>query len=346
VYIIWILLGIVLLFCVLFFCFAYFLSGGNYQGPVSDHFNGKRFQNPSGVNAKGFKDVAKFIKTRELDKWNNNFNAYVRNEKLPETNPKNFQFLFVNHSSFLLQHQGLNILTDPIWSKRCSPFQFAGPARYRPPGLGFDYLPNIDVVLISHNHYDHLDKNTIKKLNQKHNPVYLVPLGVDKIMKKWGCKKVVALDWWETYAMGSLNFMATPANHFSSRGTFDRNTTLWCGYILRSVFKTIYYVGDTGYGKNFKNFKDKVGSIDITFIPIGAFKPEWFMGPIHVSPEEAIKLHFEIDSKQSVAMHFGTFPLADDNPERAIKRLNAAMDKNMLTKEDFLIPQEGIVYNL
>ena len=338
------ILGIIILIPLLFVIIGYLLSGGNYTGPASDHFNGKRFQNPSRRKANSFKQVGEYVQKREPDKWTPNPNAYVRTETPPLPDPNDIQYIFVNHSSFLIQHQGLNILTDPIWSKRCSPFQFIGPQRQRPPGLDFSSLPKIDIVLISHNHYDHLDKGTIKKLNKDHEPTYVVPLGVDIIMKKWGCKKVKSLDWWQSISVDSLHIHSAPANHFSSRGTFDRNTTLWCGYIIKSEDKTIYYVGDTGYGDNFKLIPEKFPSIDLSFIPIGAFKPEWFMGPIHVTPEEAVEIHKDVQSKKSVAMHFGTFPLADDNPERAIKRLIASLSKNQIGRKEFIIPEEGKIY--
>ncbi len=342
--IIYVILGILIAFPLLVISFGYFLSGGNYTGPVSAHFNGKRFKNPSGRDANSFKDVGKYIKDRKPDAWSYNKEAYVRQEELPNAKAEEIQYLFVNHSTFLIQHQGHNILTDPIWSKRCSPFQFAGPKRFRPPGLEFSYLPSIDLVLISHNHYDHLDKNTIKALNKNHNPTYLVPLGVDKIMKKWGCENVISLDWWQNKKVDNLEITAIPANHFSSRGTFDRNTTLWCGYVIKSDNKTIYYVGDTGYGPNFGLVKEKFPPIDLSFIPIGAFRPEWFMGPIHVTPEEGIKIHLDVASKKSVAMHFGTFPLADDNSQRAISRLRSELDRLAISESEFSVPQEGIVY--
>ncbi len=323
---------------------GYILSTRPYKGPITQHFNGKRFQNPSRRKANSFKEVGQYIQKREPDKWAFQNDAFIRKELPPVPNEEQVQFIFINHSTFLIQHKGLNILTDPIWSKRCSPFQFIGPQRMRPPGLDFDALPKIDVVLISHNHYDHMDKNTIKRLNKVHQPTYICPLGNDKILKSWGCKNIVCKDWWSVTEIADLQFHIIPANHFSSRGFYDRNTSQWCGFYIQSNQRRIYYVGDTGYGDNFEEVKSRIGSPDLSFIPIGAFKPEWFMGPIHVTPEEAIQIHLDVESTKSIAMHFGTFPLADDNPKRAKERLLKGLKKAQLNESDFEIVEEGKVH--
>lgn len=321
------------------------LSTKAYKGPVSDHFDGKKFYN-RGREAKGFREVGNYAAKRVPDKWVENYENYTRNDAIPIPNSDDIQFIFVNHSSFLIQHQDVNILTDPIWSKRCSPFQFAGPKRMRPPGLAFEVLPKIDIVLISHNHYDHLDRLTIKELNKQHQPTYIAPLGMKQIMSKFGCQKIIVLDWWESCQVNNLRITATPANHFSSRGIRDRNTSLWCGYHIQSENKKIHFVGDTGYSSVFKEIGNRLGPMDISFIPIGAYLPEWFMSPIHVNPHESIKIHFDIKSKQSVAMHFGTFPLADDNPERSTSRLVKARQESNLSEHEFMIPDEGHIYSL
>lgn len=339
----WILILVIVSLPIIVILVGYLLSAGNYKGPRSSHFNGKRFLNPSRRSAGSFKDVGDYVRKRKPDKWIYRPNAFVKEDPIPEPHPDKIQYLFINHSTFLIQVDGLNILTDPIWSKRCSPFQFAGPKRMRPPGLKFDLLPNIDIVLISHNHYDHLDVGTIKRLNKNHKPIYVVPLGVSTFMKKLGCKNIIELDWWQAHNLHGLKVTPTPANHFSSRGTFDRNTTQWSGYVINSKKYQIYFVGDTGYGDNFKDLKDKMGPMDLSFIPIGAYLPKWFMGPIHVCPEEAVQIHLDVESKKSVAMHFGTFPLADDNPERSTRELAEARVLKGITEEDFVIPKEGVV---
>ena len=163
-------------------------------------------------------------------------------------------------------------------------------------------------------------------------------------MRKWGCQKVTELDWHGSSTHAALSITALPANHFSSRGTRDRNTSLWCGYLISSAQKKIYYVGDTGYSPVFEKTGKEYGPFDLCLIPIGAYLPRWFMGPIHVSPEQSVQVHKDLNSHKSVAMHFGTFKLADDNPLRAKKELKEALEKNNLTEEDFHIPNEGHSY--
>lgn len=344
------ILAIIIVFCtflLLIQLISRALSTKPYTGPRSDHFNGRRFQNPSGTNAKGPQAVAEYMGKRSPDKWPKDLDQSIRQTPLTIPKPDAIQYTFVNHSTFLIQHSGLNILTDPIWSKRCSPFQFAGPKRQRPPGLPFESLPHIHLVLITHNHYDHLDKNTILKLNRTQDqPTYFVPLGLTPLMKKWGCKKIVELDWHQSADFNDCNITALPANHFSSRGTHDRNTSLWCGYLIISPTKKFYYLGDTGYSDVFEKTGKEYGPFDLCFIPIGAFKPEWFMGPIHISPTQAVQVHEDLNSPQSVAMHFGTFKLADDNPETAKQGLATARQENNISEEEFFIPREGESYTL
>lgn len=333
----------VTLFILLVILIGYLLSCKPYKGPISDHFDGKKFINPSRRPANGLKEVGEYGRKRKPDRWTIVRDPEYKTRTVPAPQRGKVQYTFINHSTFIIHIDGLNILTDPIWSERCSPFQFAGPRRMRPPGIAFENLPKIDLVILSHNHYDHMDKNTLKKIQQKHNPSYIVPLGLSPLMKKWGCKKVEELDWWQETTFQNLKIKATPANHFSSRGIFDRDKTLWSGYILESTASKIYYTGDTGYSDIFKEIGATEGPFDLSFIPIGAYKPEWFMSPIHISPDEAIQVHHDVRSRQSVAMHFGTFPLADDNPERSTSRLRVLLEED---HSQFSIPKEGETYVL
>lgn len=340
------LLFVFVIFCFVVFLFGFFLSGPTYKGPKSDHFDGKKFINPNGLEAKGFKDVFKFIRERKMEPYKFNYETFVRTDSLPEKlEESKIKITFVNHSTFLIQYAGLNILTDPIWSFRCSPFQFAGPHRMRPPGVKFEDLPNIDLVLLSHNHYDHFDTNTVKDLIKKCQPQFVVPLGMKNAIEKLGGNKVEEIDWHQSIEFEKLNITGTPANHFTSRGFFDRDKTLWCGYLLQFGKHKLYFVGDTGYGPNFKEIGNTHGPIDISLIPIGAYKPEWFMGPIHISPPQAIQVHKDIQSIQSIAMHFGTFPLADDGQDTAQNELILAMKNEKMDPSKFLIPDEGFSYD-
>lgn len=338
-------IGIILLAVVLLtVIFGFVLSGPGHEGGMTDHFDGKRFINPNGLAAQNLLGVLKFGIYRKPEKWIKDYETDTRTEAIPKPKQDEVQVSFVNHSTFLIQVGGLNILTDPVWSKRCSPFQWAGPERMRPPGFSMDLLPKIDIVLLSHNHYDHLDVNTIKAIHQKHKPKFVVPLGVGKFLSKLGVTDSSELDWGQTENIDSCSIKGIPANHFSSRGLFDRDKTLWCGYLLKFGDYKIYFLGDSGYGSNFKTLGEEEGSIDLALIPIGAYLPKWFMSPIHVSPEEAVQVHKDVRAKQSIAMHFGTFPLADDAMETPIQELRKALAKSNLPKEEFMVPDEGGVY--
>lgn len=324
---------------------GYLLSVRPYRGPQSDHFDGTVFKNPSGQSSKGLGSVFRYLRENRPDPWPDHYEDYVHRDPLPPPPPDGLRLIFVNHSTFLLQYRGLNILTDPIWSNRCSPFQWAGPHRKRPPGLAWEALPPIDLVLLSHNHYDHLDAPTLRRLHQKQKPPqYIVPLGLGDFVRRLGATAIVELDWWEQHDLGPLRIQALPANHFSSRGIFDRDKTLWAGFLLESEGEKIYFVGDTGYSDVFEHIGQKLGPVDLALIPIGAYLPHWFMSPIHVSPAEAVRIHRDLQCRQSVAMHFGTFPLAADNPERSARELRVALEEQAVPREDFAIPDEGKRY--
>ena len=315
-----------------------------YSGEISDHYNGKKFINTNGDEGNELKDVFKFLRTSK-GKWTKNYETYTRDSLIKNNYTDDIKLIFVNHSTFLIQLDTLNILTDPIWSKRCSPSQLIGPARYRPAGITFESLPNIDVVLISHNHYDHLDKQTIKRLQKEHKPQFIVPLGVSHFFKKIGVENVIEIDWDEEVKFKALKIKATPAVHFSSRGIFDRDKTLWCGYIVEGS-KKIYFASDTAYDETiFKKMGTENPKIDLSIIPIGAYKPNWFMTRIHTNPSEAAQIHLDLKSKQSVAAHFGTFALANEAQGEAIKDLKTALLDKKIENGKFIIPEEGIFYS-
>jgi L-ascorbate metabolism protein UlaG (beta-lactamase superfamily) len=318
------------------------LSAPTYNGPTSDHFNGKQFINPTGVKAKGLPDVFKWMRQRKRGPWTEKKDLPAGPRPLPRYDG-GVRITFINHSTFLIQVDGVNIITDPVWSERVSPFSFAGPKRMRPPGIIFHDLPRIDLVLLSHNHYDHLDIATIKRIHDKYNPQYIVPLGVAAYLKKNKIDSVKELDWWQTTAFGTgFTIEAVPAQHFSGRGTFDRDGTLWCGYAIHGAHGNVYFAGDTGY--NPATFKE-IGARTkptLAIIPIGAFKPEWFMSPIHCSPGEAVEIFKDLGSPQSIASHFGTFPLADDGFEDPIEQLADALKRAGIPEERFLVLKEGI----
>jgi N-acyl-phosphatidylethanolamine-hydrolysing phospholipase D len=230
------------------------------------------------------------------------------------------QITWIGHSTFLVQVDGLNFLTDPVWSDRCSPVTFAGPKRYRHVPFDIKDLPKIDFVLISHNHYDHLDGPSVEKLHklqQPHAPVWIVPLGVASWFRKTlkGALNVVELGWWDCFPLNeSLDVVGTPAQHWSKRTATDDFCSLWGGFAVTSKRsgKNIFFAGDTGYCSAFKEIRRKFGSFDLALIPIGAYLPRDLMRNQHVDPREAVQIHKDINSKQSVGMHWGTFVLTDE----------------------------------
>ncbi len=230
-------------------------------------------------------------------------------------NPTAAQVTWIGHSTFLLQVDGLNILTDPIFSERASPVSFAGPKRSTPPAMSVEQLPPIDIVLISHNHYDHLDKPSIKALQSKqprNPPSYYVPLGQKAWFDKLGVSQVIELDWWDKVNVGKTTVHAVPVQHWSSRSPFDRNKALWAGFIIDLPSLRTLFVGDSGYSNDFKAIADRLGTVDLALVPIGAYDPRWFMKSAHMNPEEALQVVQDVGAKRAIGMHWGTFSLTDE----------------------------------
>jgi L-ascorbate metabolism protein UlaG (beta-lactamase superfamily) len=326
------------------FAIGAFLSAPSYKGKVSDHYDGKAFFNPHRNVVQGFSDVLKWMLNRKSPKWPSASSpAYG---KRPLDSEREFiRITFVNHSTFLIQVDGLNILTDPIWSQRASPFTWAGPKRTKYPGIKLEDLPRIHAVLVSHNHYDHLDIETMRILFGGHHPRVITPLGVKAFLDSEGVTGATDLDWWQESPLSdSVVVQAVPAQHFSGRGMSDRNQTLWCGYVIKTSRGNIYFAGDTGYNtSDFKSIGDKVGPMRISLLPIGAYLPRWFMSPVHVSPDEAVLIHQDVKSMKSIGMHFGTFPLADEGPGQAERDLNDALQKHGVARDQFITLVEGEV---
>jgi L-ascorbate metabolism protein UlaG (beta-lactamase superfamily) len=338
---IYLLLALITLFFISILIIGFFLSTPGYKGPATDHFDGKKFRNLNGVEAKGFKDIFKWLREgRSPRVWKENLTPSTPFDG-EESKMGECRISFINHSTFFIQIDGLNILTDPVWSKHASPFQFAGPKRMKQPGLKMESLGRVDFILLTHNHYDHLDLTALKRLDHLYAPRIITALGVDLFLHKKGFRNIQALDWWEKTSLKHIKLHSTPTQHFSSRGIFDRDRSLWCGFVLQSDHHNIYYVGDSGYGAFFKEIGDRLGPFDASIIPIGAFKPEWFMQPIHVNPAQAIQIHHDVSSKMSIACHYGTFPLADDSMDDPVDLLTQNIEQNKAEKIDFRTLEHG-----
>lgn len=337
-------LGLILAVPILMFVVGIAISGPRYRGAVSDHFDGKRFLNPQNVRVNGGIAVLKWMITRKKGPWTRDLQRTKTQHPLARYSD-GIRVTFVNHSTFLIQVHGLNILTDPVWARRVSPFTWAGPQRMTAPGIRFEELPRIDVVVLTHNHYDHLDIATMRMIFGAHHPRIFVPLGVRAFLEQQSVRGSEEVDWWDEVIVNKdIKIQAVPAQHFSGRGFLDRDATLWCGYVFKTGHGNIYFAGDSGYNPvTFKEIGIRSGPMKISFLPIGAYKPEWFMSPIHVSPDEAIRIHSEVGSQTSLAMHFGTFALADDGENEPLNDLNSAMDKYGIPAERFLALRTGEV---
>lgn len=231
---------------------------------------------------------------------------------LNHPDPTMIQVTWLGHSTFLIQVAGLNLLTDPIFSDRASPVSFLGPKRLVPPPLPLADLPPIDAVLISHNHYDHLDRPTVLALGPK--TTFFVPLGLKRWFLRAGLPQVTEADWWQTCTFGPLTVTAVPAQHFSLRRPGDANTSLWCGWMLTTPAGQIFFAGDTGYSPDFREIGRRFGPVRLALIPIGGYRPRWFMQPMHLDPPEAVRVHLDIQARQSIGMHWGTFRLTEEDP--------------------------------
>lgn len=299
-----------------------------YEGPQSDHFDGKRFHN----HQSGWQTEGSFLKwqmTREHAAWRDWVDAAAGPRPPARVADGRLRVTFINHATTLIQLDGMNILTDPIWSERCSPVTFAGPRRHRPAGIRFSDLPPIDAVLISHNHYDHLDIATLRALQQAHQPRIITPLGNSALMSRHGVNGAEDLDWWQSTGVGSVQVTAVPAQHFSARAISDRNVNLWGGFVVSGKSGNVYFAGDTGWGKHFQEIGKRFAPIRLALIPIGAYLPRWFMKPVHISPSEAVDAHIALNAGVSVPIHYGTFHLGDDGETQPVEDLRRAVgEKN------------------
>jgi N-acyl-phosphatidylethanolamine-hydrolysing phospholipase D len=255
---------------------------------------------------------------------------------------------WVGHATVLAQMGGLNLLTDPMFSERASPLAFAGPKRHQPPGIALAELPHIDLVLASHNHYDHLDDASLRALHGQQGgpPLYVVPLGLEAWLAARGIRHAVELDWWDQHAVGGVDVALVPAQHWSARGVNDRMKTLWGGFAVFAPDCHLFFAGDTGYSRDFVDIRSRFaerqapgagGGFDIALLPIGAYEPRWFMAEQHVNVQEAVKIHRDLGAKRSLGVHWGTFELTDEALDVPPKVLAAVRAADGMRDEEFFV---------
>ena len=259
-------------------------------------------------------------------------------------NPATTQITWLGHSAFLLQVEGKNILTDPHFSKRASPLSFAGPKRIVAPPLNIDELPHIHAVVISHNHYDHLDEESLTELYERQKnapPLFLVPLGLKEELLSYDITNVVEMDWWESHDHEGMTLTALPVKHWSQRTFFDRNKSLWAGWLVDIEDFRFFHAGDSGYSDDFIKIGEDYPGIDLATIPIGAYDPRWFMKDAHMSPEEAVQTFIDLKAEKAIGMHWGTFILTDEEMDEPPVRLAEALKEKGIEKSDFSVMGHG-----
>ena len=315
------------------------LAGSVYSGPPSEHFDGQVFLNEKDDDSTFFELGRVMWEGLRLSaRWPD----WVDSQPgvVPEVTEANPAWVtFINHATVLIQVDGVNILTDPVYSKRTSPSRLIGPKRVRDPGIHLHDLPPIDYILISHNHYDHLDLRTLQRIQQRQplgRPLHVVAgLGNGPMLKEAGIEHVHELDWGDHVEHEGVRMVFTPSQHRSGRWVSDQMRTLWGAFVIESSLGPIYFAGDTGYASHFKAAGDEYGPFVLSLLPIGAYEPRWFMGTFHLNPKEAVQAHLDLRSQRSIGVHYGTFQLTYEGIEQPLIDLAAAREAAGLHARDF-----------
>ncbi len=309
---------------------------------VSDHWDGVRFFNPRVDTDKSRAEFRRWRRARSPAPWP----ARVENEPFPPPPAAvpagEIAVTFIGQATFLVQVAGLAVITDPIFSARASPLSWIGPRRVRDPGVALDRLPRIDLVLLSHNHYDHMDLPSLGRIAKRWSAPIVTGLGNGRYLARKGIAGAVELDWWEEFELRpGMRITYVPAQHWSKRGLFDRRHMLWGGHVIGAPGARVYFAGDTGYPGHFRDIRDRIGPPDVALLPIGAYEPRWFMGPQHMNPDEAVRAHLELAARVSIAMHFATFQLTDEAIDAPLHALAAAHAEHGVPADAFRVPRFG-----
>lgn len=318
-----------------------------YTGPASDHFDGTRFFIGGGPTDKSRRDLWRLLRTKR-EPWPVRAPSPPAHPVRPRVEGGALRVTMIGHASLLIQTRGLNLLADPVWSSRASPLSFAGPKRAAPPGIALGDLPPIDAVLITHNHYDHLDLATLRALHRRHKCRILAPLGNNAIINGHGLRAEVA-DWFESITLSAeVRASLVPAYHWSARGLGDRRMALWGGYVLETPDGPLYLAGDTAYGDGriFRDIPARFGRPRFAALPIGAYEPRWFMRDAHVNPEEAVQIFEDCQAQYALACHWGTFQLTTEPRDEPPQRLAAALRGRGIAPERFATPQPGEAFDV
>ena len=313
--------------------------------PVTDHCDGARFFNPHGPSARAFSDLPKWWWQRlrgSATPWPKQVPPPVPVTLADNVAPGQMAATWLGHATWLLQLPGLTILTDPVFASRAGPFGLFGPKRAQPAALRLGELPRIDLVLVSHNHYDHLDLSSLRWLAQHRRPQVVVPLGLKSWLESRGVGNVAELDWWQSHFPGAgTEVVGTPAQHWSSRSPWDRCRTLWGGYGVKTGAGSLFFAGDTGWGPHFAEVQARLGAPGCALLPVGAYEPRWFMEPVHMNPAESVRAHLALGARVSLAMHHSTFCLTDEGWDEPVRALAVARRQEGIPDDAFRTPVAG-----
>jgi L-ascorbate metabolism protein UlaG (beta-lactamase superfamily) len=309
----------------------------------TDHFDGHRFHNLTGPKPLPFTAVPRMMLERGQP-WP----AWIDEPTvtLPSRGDEAACVTFIGHATFLMQTAAGNILTDPMYSMRAGPWNRVGPRRVRRAAVAVDDLPRVDVVLLSHNHYDHCDLPTLRQLASRFDLLVVTLPGNRRLVESAGIRRIEELDWWETSRQAPLPVTATPAHHFSARSPFDRNRALWGGFMIAADRRRVYFAGDTAYTNLFTQIRDRLGPPDLALLPIGAYEPRWFMHAVHMNPAESVQAHIDLAATQSIGMHFGTFPLTIEPIDEPVRALGEALRARGVPEAAFRVIDHGACVRL
>jgi L-ascorbate metabolism protein UlaG (beta-lactamase superfamily) len=303
--------------------------------PLSDHYDGRHFFNPGApASSRSLTQVLRWRLQGERTPWPRDITNPSFAPPAKTVAAGDVAITFINHATFLIRLPGAVILTDPIFSRRCSPFRWIGPKRVRLPGIALADLPRPDIVLLSHNHYDHMDMPSLRTIQRIHTPHFVTTLGNAAALASHGIA-ATELDWWDNITRNGVSLTATPARHFSARTPFDRNRTLWAGFMIKTPAGQILFAGDSAAGSHWHDIRTRLGAPGVALLPIGAYEPRWFMAAAHMNPAEAVEAHFALATSRSIGMHFGTFQLTDEAIDAPLDALVEARCAAGLAQDQF-----------